>query len=56
MSKLNKDIEKRIKEYVSEMTPIERKAMEIAKNHLGTSFNIEKSNGFREFLKKKNYN
>ena len=28
------------------------KAFELAKNHLGTSFNLRKSNGYKEWLKK----
>jgi hypothetical protein len=39
--------------YISQMTVIERKAFEIAKEHLGSSFNIDRSIGFIEW--KKNY-
>lgn len=38
-------------QYISKMTELQRKAYLIAKSHLGTSFNIKKSNGFKEFLK-----
>jgi len=38
--------------YVNQLSDKERKAMEIAKNHLETSFHIAKSNGFREWKKK----
>ena len=40
-----------ISTYLSQLTPIEIKAMEIAKNHLETSFNILKSNGFISWMK-----
>lgn len=39
--------------YISQMSVQERKAYEIAKEHLETSFNIEKSIGFIEWKKKK---
>lgn len=39
--------------YISQMTCIEKKAFEIAKEHLGSSFNIDRSIGFIEW--KKNY-
>jgi hypothetical protein len=38
--------------YISQMSVQERKAYEIAKEHLETSFNIEKSIGFIEWKKK----
>ena len=37
--------------YISQMTIQERKAYEIAKEHLETSFNIEKSIGFLQWKK-----
>jgi hypothetical protein len=39
--------EQLVEQYLQAMTPLERQAYEIAKSHLGTSFNIVKSNGFR---------
>jgi hypothetical protein len=39
--------------YISQMTIQERKAYEIAKEHLETSFNIEKSIGFLQWKKEK---
>jgi hypothetical protein len=42
-----------IREYLSQLNPIERKAYKIAKDHLGTSFNLIKSNGFCDWLKDK---
>lgn len=38
--------EQSVEQYLQAMTPLERQACEIAKSHLGTSFNIVKSNGF----------
>lgn len=48
--KNNTDIEK----YIDQLNPNEKKAYEIAKDHLGTSFNIEKSNGFLKWKSQKN--
>ena len=36
--------------YLQEMDDHNRKAYIIAQNHLGTSFNIARSNGFKEWL------
>ena len=41
--------------YLCQLTPIEFKAMDIAKRHLGSSFNIMKSNGFIEWKKKNGF-
>jgi len=38
--------QKEMYQYLSEMCEHERKGYEIAVNHLGTSFNIYRSNGF----------
>jgi len=46
--------QKNIFEYLSEMDEINRKAYDIAYDHLGTSFNIARSNGFKEWLAHKN--
>lgn len=40
-----------VEQYISQMTPLERQAYEIAKSHLGTSFSIVRSNGFKEWIK-----
>ena len=40
-------------EYIAQLTPIEKKAYKIAIEHLGTSFNLKKSNGFCDWLKEK---
>jgi hypothetical protein len=36
--------------YISQMSPFEISAYRIAKSHLGTSFNLEKSNGFLKWI------
>jgi hypothetical protein len=41
-----------IEEYISQLTEVEKLAYDIAKEHLGSSFNIKRSNGFKEWLKK----
>jgi len=41
--------EKIMKIYLKKLSDNEKKAMEIAKSHLESSFNIEKSNGFLKF-------
>ena len=38
-------------EYLCQLNPIEKKAYKIAKDHLGSSFNIVKSNGFCDWLR-----
>jgi len=40
-----------IKSYFKSMTEMQKKSFLIAKDHLGTSFNIFKSNGFVNFEK-----
>lgn len=39
--------------YISQMSPFELSAYRIAKGHLGTSFNLKKSNGFLKWISKK---
>lgn len=40
-----------VDEYMAQLSDIERKACSIAKDHLGSSFNIVKSNGFNDWVK-----
>ena len=42
-----------IQKYVNQLTEKERKVLNIAKDHLGSSFNIQKSNGYKRWIKKK---
>jgi len=41
-----------IQEYLSQMSDREKRTMEIAQNHLKTSFHLLKSNGFKEWKAK----
>ena len=45
------DTQAAIIEYISHLSEIEKKAYKIAYNHLGSSFNVVKSNGFNDWLK-----
>lgn len=45
--------QKLIFEYLSQMDEHDRKAYYIADNHLGSSFNIARSNGFKQWLSEK---
>ena len=47
--KLSFEKQKEIYEYLKDMDEIHKKAYLIANNHLGTSFNILKSNGYKEW-------
>jgi hypothetical protein len=38
---------------MDQLSDIERKACAIAKDHLGSSFNIVKSNGFNDWIKER---
>jgi predicted deacetylase len=40
-------------EYITEMNPMQRTALHIAMTHLQTSFDLERSNGFVEWLAKR---
>ena len=42
----------KVDQYLAQLDDMQRKAYEIAKSHLGTSFNIKRSNGFIEWQKK----
>jgi hypothetical protein len=53
MEKQTENEELFIEEYISQLTEVEKIAYEIAKEHLGSSFNIKRSNGFKEWLNKK---
>lgn len=40
-----------LKEYIKTLSEKEYKAYKIAESHLGTSFDLEKSNGYLKWLK-----
>ncbi len=48
---MNSIMENNIKKYIKTFNPKELKAYEIAKSHLGMSFQVEKSIGYIEWLK-----
>lgn len=56
-TKLNQELESYynndLNQFISELSSTEKKAMEIAKNILKSSFNIEKSNGFKIYNQNK---
>lgn len=47
----DEELSKLIEDYLNLLTDDERKAMQIAKEQLKTSFNLEKSIGFLNYLK-----
>jgi hypothetical protein len=49
--KYDKNIQTLIVQYLSQLDSIDKKAYKIAKEHLGSSFNIVKSNGFCDWKK-----
>lgn len=50
-SALAAPVQARVAQYVESLDNIEKKALIIAKDHLGSSFNIVKSNGYINWLK-----
>jgi hypothetical protein len=48
------ELKREIFNYLSEMDEHDKKAYEIALDHLGSSFNIYRSNGFKEWKAKNN--
>jgi|TARA_B110000261_G_scaffold162601_1_gene206596 hypothetical protein len=51
-SQINKKHPLNISSYVKSLNDIEKKALEIAKEDLGSSFDLEKSIGYLSWLKK----
>ena len=47
------NLQQLVTEYMDQLSDIERKACAIAKDHLGSSFNIVKSNGFNDWIKER---
>ena len=50
---LPSDLQEDIKNYIEQLDENQKKAYLIAYDHLGSSFNIYKSNGFKEWKNKK---
>lgn len=47
------NLQQLVAEYMDQLSDVERKACAIAKDHLGSSFNIVKSNGFNDWINEK---
>ena len=47
------DMTQQVKKYVNQLSSKERKVLEIAQEHLGSSFDILKSNGYLAWVKNK---
>ena len=45
-------VKESIVKYLKQLNNIEKQAYTIGKSHLGTSFNVLKSNGYNDWLKK----
>jgi len=54
-TQLEKPLEELLNMYIENMSIYEKVAYEIAKNNLESSYDMEKSIGFIDFLKKNNY-
>ena len=50
---MSNNLQQLVAEYMAQLSDIERKACAIAKDHLGSSFNIVKSNGFNDWTKER---
>jgi len=48
---LDPELKVNIVQYLCQLDAIEKKAYNIAKEHLGSSFNLVKSNGFCDWIK-----
>jgi hypothetical protein len=46
------DTNELIKEYYQQLTPFEQRTCDIARDHLGSSFDLARSNGFLRWLSK----
>jgi hypothetical protein len=49
--KYSPDTQQSVLDYITQLSAIEKKACFIARNHLGSSFNILKSNGYNDWNK-----
>ena len=51
---LPQNLSKEAQEYINSLSEMEKKVLQIAIEHLETSFSLEKSIGFQKWLKTKN--
>jgi hypothetical protein len=49
MNQTTQEESKQTEEFLKTMTDIQKQALSIAKDHLGTSFDISKSNGYKKW-------
>lgn len=56
MTRYSEEERKSIFEYLNQLNDNEKKGYSIAKNHLGTSFNLVRSTGYVEWKKKRESN
>jgi hypothetical protein len=47
------ELQSSVIQYITQLSDIEKKAYKIAQIHLGSSFNVVKSNGYNTWLKSK---
>jgi hypothetical protein len=47
------ELQSSVIQYITQLSDIEKKAYKIAQIHLGSSFNVIKSNGYNSWLKSK---
>jgi len=53
MDKKQEENKHTAEDYLTQLTPFEESAHRIAKSHLGSSFNLIKSNGYMKWIGKK---
>jgi hypothetical protein len=53
MESLKQQQQENTEDYIKQLTPFEQSAHRIAKSHLGSSFNLIKSNGYMKWIGKK---
>jgi hypothetical protein len=49
----NMDSQAELQAYYAQLTPFEQRTCDIAREHLGSSFDLARSNGFLRWLSKK---
>ena len=49
----NMDSHEELQAYYAQLTPFEQRTCDIAREHLGSSFDLARSNGFLRWLSKK---
>ena len=53
-SSYSEEVQESIRQYIEQLNPIQKKAYLIAKEHLGSSFDVIKSNGYIIWNNRKN--